>query len=87
MRDQPEQENGQPRQGLTNRGRWVSAARTSAPDVSLAARDRPAAALIPLFGSSAVVWTTDITQLPPATQAIELLAWMAPAHIAAPAGR
>jgi len=41
-----------------------------------------AAALIPLFGSDAVVWTTDIAQLP-RDQAIELFAWMTQALIAA----
>jgi hypothetical protein len=80
-------ENEQPRRGLPNRGRWISAAQTPAPDVPPAAPERLAAALIPLFRSNAVVWTTDITQLP-GDQAIELLAWMAPAHIVAspPAG-
>ena len=58
------------------------AARRPAPDVPPAARDRLAAALIPLFGSDAVVWTTDIAQLP-RDQAIELLAWMAQALTAA----
>jgi hypothetical protein len=55
------------------------------PDVLPAAPDRRAAALIPPFGSDAVVWTTDIAQLP-RDQAIELLAWMAQAHIAATFG-
>ncbi len=64
MCDEPERENEQPRPGLTNRGRWISAARTPAPDVPPAAPERPAAALIPLFRSNAVVWTTDITKLP-----------------------
>jgi len=40
MRDQPEQENGQPRQGLTNRGRRVSAARTPARATDPRAADR-----------------------------------------------
>jgi hypothetical protein len=57
-------ENEQPRRGLPNRGRWISAAQTPAPDVPPAAPERLAAALIPLFRSNAVVWTTDITQLP-----------------------
>jgi len=82
LRDQPERENEQPRPGLTNHVRWVSAARTPAPDVPPAARDRLAATLIPLFASSAAVWTTGITQLP-RDQAIELLAWMAQALTAA----
>ena len=79
----PEREDEQPRRGLTNRGRWISALLEGLPpDVPPAARDRLAAALIPLFGSDAVVWTTDIAQLP-RDQAIELLAWMAQALIAA----
>jgi hypothetical protein len=52
------------------------------PDVPPAARDRPAAALIPLFGSNAVVWTTGIAQLP-RREAVELLTWMAQARIVA----
>lgn len=41
-----------------------------------------AAAPTPLFGSDAVVWTSDVAQLT-RDQAIELLAWMAEALIAA----
>jgi len=79
----PEREDQQPRRGLINRGRWISALLEGLPtDVPPAARDRLAAALIPLFGSDAIVWTTDIAQLP-RDQAIELLAWMAQALIAA----
>lgn len=79
----PERENEQPRRGLTNRDRWISALLQGLPsDVPPAARDRLAAALIPLFGSDAIVWTTDMAQLP-RDQAIELLAWMAQALIAA----
>jgi hypothetical protein len=48
--------------------------------------DRLAAALIPPSGSDAVVWTTDIAQLP-RDPALELLAWMAQALIAPRAGR
>jgi hypothetical protein len=79
----PERGNEQPRRSLTNRGRWISALLEGLPpDVPPAARDRLAAALTPLFGSDAIVWTTDIAQLP-RDQAIELLAWMAQALIAA----
>lgn len=79
----PERENEQPRRGLTNRGRWIDALLEGLPsDVPPAARDRLAAALVPLFGSDAVVWTTDMAQLP-RDQAIELLAWMAQVLIAA----
>jgi AcrR family transcriptional regulator len=79
----PGREDQQPRRGLTNRGRWISALLEGLPpDVPPAARERLAAALTPLFGSDAVVWTTDIAQLP-RDQAIELLVWMAQALIAA----
>jgi AcrR family transcriptional regulator len=79
----PEREKEQPRRGPTNRDRWISALLAGLPDdVPPAARDRLAAALIPLFGSDAVVWTTDMAQLA-RDQAIELLAWMAQALIAA----
>jgi hypothetical protein len=78
----PERADQEPRRGLTNRGRWISALLEGLPsDFPPAARDRLAAALIPLFGSDAVVWTTDMAQLP-RDQAIELLAWMAQALIA-----
>jgi hypothetical protein len=43
----------------------------------------PAGALIPPFGSDAVAWTTG-TPSYPGDQAVELLAWMAQALIAAP---
>jgi hypothetical protein len=72
-----------PRRGLTNRGRWIAALLEGLPgDVEPAARDRLAAALIPLFGADAVVWTTDLADLP-RDEAIELLAWMAQVLIAA----
>jgi len=74
---------GLTRRGLTNRGRWIAALLDGLPDeVPPAARDRLAAALTPLFGSDAVVWTTDMAGLS-RDQAIELLAWMARALVAA----
>jgi AcrR family transcriptional regulator len=79
----PERENVSPRRGLTNRGRWISALLDGLPsDVTSAAHDRLAAALVPLFGADAVVWTTDLADLPRG-EAIELLAWMAQVLIAA----
>lgn len=79
----PEREQVKPRRGLTNRGHWIGALLEGLPsDVPPAARERLAAALIPLFGSDAVVWTTDMAELP-RDEAIELLAWMARALIAA----
>jgi hypothetical protein len=66
-----------------NRGRWIDALLEGLPsDIPAAARDRLAAALVPLFGSDAIVWTTDIAQLS-RDEAIELLAWMAHVLIAA----
>jgi len=80
---EPERANVKPRRGLTNRGRWIAALLEGLPgDVEPAARDRLAAALIPLFGADAVVWTTDLADLP-RDEAIELLVWMAQVLIAA----
>lgn len=74
---------GLTRRGLTNRGRWIGALLEGLPDdVPPAARDRLAAALNPLFGSDAIVWTTDMAGLP-RDEAIELLAWMARVLVAA----
>ena len=79
----PERAALRPRRGPTNRARWIEALlKDLPPDVPPAARRRLAAALIPLFGSDAIVWTTDIAELP-REEAIELLAWMAQALIAA----
>ncbi len=73
----PEREDVRPRRGLTNRGRWIASLLDGLPpDVPPTARDRLAAALMPLFGADAVVWTTDMAELP-RDDAIELLAWMA----------
>ena len=74
---EPEREHVKPRRGLTNRGRWISALLEGLPsDVPQVSRDRLANALVPLFGSDAIVWTTDLADLP-REQAIDLLAWMA----------
>jgi hypothetical protein len=81
----PERENERSRRGPTNtnRDRWIGALLQGLPDdVAPDARDRLADALIPLFAADAVVWTTDMAQLP-RDQAIELLAWMAQALITA----
>lgn len=73
----PEKQDVKPRRGLTNRGRWIAALLKDLPsDVPQEARDRLAKALIPLFGSDAIVWTTDMADLP-TDEAIDLLAWMA----------
>jgi AcrR family transcriptional regulator len=73
----PEREQENPRRGLTNRGRWIAALLEGLPsDVPQPARERLANSLIPLFGSDAIVWTTDMAELP-REQATDLLAWMA----------
>lgn len=79
----PQRKDEPPRRAGTNRDRWIRALLEGLPpDVPPAARERLAAALIPLFGSDAVVWTTDMAELP-RERAIDLLAWMAQALIAA----
>jgi AcrR family transcriptional regulator len=79
----PERNELRNRRALTNRGRWISALLEGLPeDVAPAARERLASALVPLFGSDAVVWTTDMAALERG-EAIELLAWMASALVAA----
>ena len=74
---EPEREHVQPRRGLTNRGRWIATLLEGLPsDVPPHTRHRLANALVPLFGSDAIVWTTDMADLR-RDQAIDLLAWMA----------
>jgi AcrR family transcriptional regulator len=70
-------ENGALRRAGTSRGRWIANLLEGLPkDVRPEARDRLAKALIPLFGSDAIVWTTDMAELS-RDEAIDLLAWMA----------
>ncbi len=74
---EPGREHMTPRRGLTNRGHWIAALLEGLPsDVPADARSRLAKALVPLFGSDAVVWTTDMANLS-REQAIELLVWIA----------
>lgn len=74
---EPEREHEKPRRGLTNRGRWIADLLEGLPsDVPPHARKRLAKTLIPLFGSDAIVWTTDMAELS-REEAIDLLAWMA----------
>ncbi|MDA8264182.1 MAG: TetR/AcrR family transcriptional regulator [Actinomycetota bacterium] len=74
---QPGTKHAMLRRGLTNRGRWIAALLEGLPsDVPRDDRDRLASALVSLFGSDAIVWTTDMAGLP-REQAIDLLAWMA----------
>jgi AcrR family transcriptional regulator len=73
----PEKEGARLRRGMTNRGRWIDELLEGLPDeVAPESRARLAAALLPLFGSDAVVWTTDLADLS-RDEAIDLLAWMA----------
>lgn len=79
----PDPESRLPRRFMTNRDRWIKSLLQGLPsDLPAPARDRLAAALTPLFGSDAVVWTTDMADLS-RDQAVELLVWMARALIAA----
>jgi AcrR family transcriptional regulator len=56
---------------------WIATVLKELPDtVDDAARDRLAAALLPLFGADAVVWLTDVAGLE-REAGIDLLAWMA----------
>jgi len=74
---EPGREHEKPRRGLTNRGRWIADLLEGLPsDVPPHAREHLAKALIPLFGSDAIVWTTDMAELS-REEAIDLLAWMA----------
>lgn len=73
----PERADQIPRRGNTNRDTWIANLLDGLPaHVSQAARDRLAVALVPLFGSDAVVWSTDIAQVDRDT-AIDIMAWMA----------
>jgi AcrR family transcriptional regulator len=71
------------RKGRMQRGRWIDDLLTALPpSVTPTQRARLAAALTPLFGADAVVWTRDEADLDTPT-AIEVLVWMARALIAA----
>jgi hypothetical protein len=73
----PERAGTVPRRGSTNRDTWIATLLEGLPDhVPQPARDRLAISLVPLFGSDAVVWSTDIAQVDRET-ALEVLAWMA----------
>jgi AcrR family transcriptional regulator len=71
------------RKGRMQRGRWIDDLLTGLPaSVTPTVRARLAAALTPLFGADAVVWTRDAADLD-APDAIEVLVWMARTFIAA----
>jgi AcrR family transcriptional regulator len=73
----------QPRKALMQRDRWIAELLTGLPaHVPAATRTRLAAALTPLFGSDAVVWTRDAADLT-IPDAVEVLVWMAHALITA----
>ena len=65
------------RRGHTNRDRWIASLLEGLPDdVPEASRRRLAAALTPLFGADAVIWTTDIAALS-RQEALDVLEWAA----------
>lgn len=65
------------------RDRWIADLLTDLPaDVPVGTRAKLAAALTPLFGSDAVLWTRDAAGLD-VTEAEEVLVWMARALITA----
>ena len=71
------------RKGRMQRGRWIDDLLTALPaSVTPTERARLAAALTPLFGADAVVWTRDAADLD-TPNAIEVLVWMARTLIAA----
>jgi hypothetical protein len=66
-----------------NRDQWIETLLADLPDnVSTIARGRLAAALTALFGAGAILWTRDAAQLP-VPAALDTLAWMAHALVAA----
>jgi AcrR family transcriptional regulator len=68
---------GLSRRGRMQRGGWIDELLTGLPeDVPPDARSRLRAALMPLFGADAVVWTRDAADLSVA-EAIEVLVWTA----------
>jgi AcrR family transcriptional regulator len=68
---------GSSRRGRMQRDRWIDDLLTGLPaHVPPAARVRLRAALMPLFGADAVVWTRDAAELSVA-EAVEVLVWMA----------
>jgi AcrR family transcriptional regulator len=79
----PERADRVPRRGNTNRDKWIATLLEGLPaQVSPAARERLAIALVPLFGADAVVWSTDIAHVDRET-ALDVMAWMASALVRA----
>lgn len=70
-------ERGMSRRGRMQRDRWIDDLLSGLPtDVPPLTRLRLRAALMPLFGADAVVWTQDVADLP-VPEAVEVLVWMA----------
>lgn len=70
-------ERGSSRRGRMQRDAWVDELLSGLPrDVPQATRSRLRAALMPLFGADAVVWTRDVADLA-VPEAVEVLVWMA----------
>ena len=68
---------GLSRRGRMQRDRWIGGLLSGLPpDVDPAARSRLNAALMPLFGADAVVWTRDVADLS-VPDAVDVLVWMA----------
>ena len=76
-------ERGLTRRGRMQRDRWIDELLSGLPaEVPAAARSRLRAALMPLFGADAVVWTRDVADLS-VSDAVDVLAWMARTMITA----
>lgn len=70
-------ERGLARKGRMQRDRWIDELLSGLPaEVQPSARSRLRAALMPLFGADAVVWTRDVADLP-VSDAVDVLVWMA----------
>jgi AcrR family transcriptional regulator len=68
---------GLSRRGRMQRDRWIDELLSGLPsDVPPATRSHLRAALMPLFGADAVVWTRDVADLS-VPDAVDVLAWMA----------
>ena len=68
---------GLSRRGKLRRTRWIDSLLADLPDgVEQDTRQRLAAALLPLFGADAIVWTTDVADLD-REAALDILAWTA----------
>jgi len=68
---------GLSRRGKLRRTRWIDGLLADLPDgVEQDTRQRLAAALLPLFGADAIVWTTDVAGLD-REAALDVLAWTA----------